>query len=181
MVLQTLAPAERIALVLHDMFTVPFAEIAPIVRRSPAAAKKLAGRARHKVLGGTDVPGADVMQHRRVIDAFLAAIRSGDMDALLAVLDTNVVRRADRAALPPGAATEVRGARKVIEEARVFSVRARVAEPALIDGTLGAIVAQHGQLILALTFTISHGKVAEFEVIADPTRLHQLTLAVLDL
>lgn len=180
-VLATLVPTERIVFVLHDAFAVPFDEIAPIVGRSSAAAKKLAGRARRKVRGGADVHHVDLARHRRVVDTFLAAIRSGDMEALLTVLAPDVVRRADRVALPSGAATAVQGARHVAEEARALSrQRARFAEPMLVNGALGAVVAPRGQLILALTFTIEDEKITEFDVIADPTRLRQLDLAVLD-
>jgi len=178
-VLETLAPAERIAFVLHDTFAVPFDEIAPILARSPAAAKKLASRARRRVHGPAEVPDADLARHRRVVDAFLAAVRGGDMDALLAVLDPDVVRRTDPVVLPPGAATEVRGAHHVLREAPAFSRHARLAEPALVNGALGALVAPGGQLILVLTFTVKDDRITEFEVIAEPGRLRRLDLAVL--
>jgi RNA polymerase sigma-70 factor (ECF subfamily) len=178
-VLETLAPAERIAFVLHDTFAVPFDEIAPILARSPAAAKKLASRARRRVHGRAEVPDADLARHRRVVDAFLAAVRGGDMDALLAVLDPDVVRRTDPVVLPPGAATEVRGAHHVLREAPAFSRHARLAEPALVNGAVGALVAPGGQLILVLTFTVKDDRITEFEVIAEPGRLRRLDLAVL--
>lgn len=178
-VLDTLAPAERVAFVLHDIFAVPFKEIAPIVERSPTAAKKLASRARHRIQGTATIPDADLTRQRHVVDAFLAAARGGDMHALLAVLDPNVVRRADRAALPVGAATELRGAQAVAEETVTNSRRARFAQPALVNGTVGLVVAPRGRLFVALSLTIDDARIAEIDVIADPTRLRQLDLAVL--
>jgi len=175
-VLETLAPAERIVFVLHDTFAVPFDELAPVVARSPAATKKLASRARRKVRARAGVPDADLAQHRHVVDTFLAAVRGGDLNALLTVLDPAVVRRADRAALPSGAPLELRGAQRVIEEARNFARRARHGELALVDGAPGIIVAPRGRLILALTFAFQDGRIAEYQVIAGPTRLGQLKL-----
>src|SRR5204862_6323981 len=134
-VLETLAPAERLAFVLHDMFAVPFEEIAPIVDRSPAAARQLASRARRRVQGSDAVPAADPSRQRRVVAAFLAASREGDFEALLAVLDPDVVLRADGAVVRMGGGAEVRGAREV---ATTFSGRALAVEPALVDGTAGA-------------------------------------------
>lgn len=179
MVLETLAPAERIAFVLHHTFAVPYAEIAPILGRSPGATKKLAGRARHRVQAST-AGGGGLVRDRPVVDAFLAAIRAGDMDALLAVLDPDVVRRVDPVALPARGPTETRGARAVVREARIFAQRARDAQPALVNGALGAVVATDGQPTLVLTFTIRDEKITEFEIIADPARLRQLDLALLD-
>jgi RNA polymerase sigma-70 factor (ECF subfamily) len=179
-VLDRLAPAERIAFVLHDMFAVPFEEIAPIVGRSSVATKKLASRARHRVRGTPAASGAELAARRHVVEAFLAASRAGDVDAVLAVLAPDVVRRADRAALPPGRATEVRGARAVAGEIAAFGSNARLAEPALIDGAVGVVIAPRGRLLLALTVTIERDKVVGYELIADPARLHQLDLAVLD-
>jgi RNA polymerase sigma factor (sigma-70 family) len=179
-VLNKLAPAERLAFVLHDMFAMPFDEIAPIVGRSATAAKKLASRARHRIQGTTRIPGADLTRQRQVVDAFLAASRSGDINAILAVLDPDVVRRADHAAVPTGKATEVRGAQAVAEETLTNSQRARFAQPALVNGALGIVVGARGRLDLALTLTIRDEKITEIEVIADPARLHQLDLAVLD-
>ncbi|MFD7900370.1 sigma-70 family RNA polymerase sigma factor [Streptomyces sp. NPDC059743] len=183
-VLDTLGPAERIAFVLHDMFAVPFDQIAPVVERSPATTKKLASRARGKVRGTPAVPAAELARHRRVVDAFLAASRSGDLDAILAVLATDVVRRADRAALPPGVPAEVRGARAVAKGVVVFGRRARFAEPALVDGAMGAVVAPGGRLLLVLTFTFAvtgeGEKIVGYEVIADPARLRRLDLAALE-
>jgi RNA polymerase sigma-70 factor (ECF subfamily) len=177
-VLDRLAPAERVAFVLHDLFAVPFDQIAAIVERSPTATKKLASRARHRVHGNATSPDTDRTRQRQVADVFLAATRGGDITALLAVLDPSVVRRADRAALPAGPA-ELRGAQAVAKETRVFSRRARFAQLALVDGTVGIVVAPRGRLLLAIGLTIKDDKIAEIDVIADPPRLRQLDLAVL--
>jgi RNA polymerase sigma factor (sigma-70 family) len=177
-VLETLAPAERLAFVLHDMFAVPFEEIAPIVERSPTAARQLASRARRRVQGAATVPDADFARQREVVEAFLAAARDGDFDALLALLDPDVVLRADSAAVPVGASREVRGAAAVAK--RAIRGGARSARPALVDGTVGVVVAPRGRLLLVLRFTISSGKIVEVEVVADPPRLRKLDLALLD-
>jgi RNA polymerase sigma factor (sigma-70 family) len=178
-VLDTLVPAERIAFVLHDMFAVPFAQIAPIVGRSTVATKKLASRARHRVQGTPTISDAKVTQHRRIVDAFLAAARGGDLDALLEVLAPDVVRTADPAALPLGAPTEVRGVRAVAEGTLVFGRRSRFAEVALVNGAVGVVVAPHGRLLLALTITIEGGRIVAYDVIAGPARLRELDVAVL--
>jgi RNA polymerase sigma-70 factor (ECF subfamily) len=175
-VLETLAPAERVAFVLHDMFDVPFDEIAPIVDRSPAAARQLASRARRRVQGAT-VPDTDVTRQREVVDAFLAASRNGDFDALLAVLDPDVVLRADQAAVEASAESEVRGAAAVAD---TFSGRARVAQPALVDGAVGLVWAVGGRPRVVFGITITGGKIVEIDLIADPERLRRLDLAVLD-
>jgi len=174
-VLDTLSPAERLAFVLHDIFAVPFVEIAPIVERSPTAARQLASRARRRVRGGAMVKDADLTYQREVVDAFLAASREGSFDALLAVLDPDVVFRADRTAVTAGASGEVRGAASV---ARQFSGRAQGARPALVNGAVGVIVARRGRLFLVLSLTIRHSKIVEIDAVADPARLHQLDLAV---
>jgi RNA polymerase sigma factor (sigma-70 family) len=178
-VLGTLASAERIAFVLHDMFAVPFDEIAPIVERSPATTKKLASRARHKVRGTPVAGPAELARHRRVVEAFLAAARVGDLDAILAVLDPGVVRRADRAALPAGRATEARGADAVAQEIALFGSAARFAEVALVNGAVGAVVARRGRLRLVIAVTVDGDRITSYELIADPDRLRQLDLAVL--
>ncbi|MEU6036525.1 sigma-70 family RNA polymerase sigma factor [Actinomadura sp. NPDC047616] len=175
-VLDALGPAERVAYVLHDLFAVPFEEIARIVERSPAAAKKLASRARHRVHGRPDVPAADLGRQRRVVDAFLAASRAGDLDALLAVLAPDAVRRSDRAA-PPEA--EVRGARRIAEETAANTARARFARPALVDGRIGLVVAPRGRLWLVLKLTIDGDRVAAIDVIGDPARLRATRVALL--
>jgi RNA polymerase sigma factor (sigma-70 family) len=176
-VLETLAPAERVAFVLHDMFAVPFDEIAPIVGRSPNAAKMLASRARRRVQGAAAVPDTDRTRHRAVIDAFLAASRNGDFAALLAVLDPDVVLRADDAAVHAGAPAEVRGAPAVAD---TFSGRARFAQPALVNGAVAAVWAPGGRPRVVFGFTVTHGKIVEIEILADPARLSRLDLAVLD-
>ncbi|WP_447007772.1 sigma-70 family RNA polymerase sigma factor [Saccharothrix isguenensis] len=178
-VLDTLAPAERIAFILHDTFAVPFDRIAPIVGRSTATTKKLASRARHKVRGTTVVDEAEVTCHRHVVEAFLAAARAGDFDALIAVLDPDVVRRADPIAVPPGAATEVRGAPTVARETVALTSNAHHAETALVNGRVGIVVAPRGRLRFALTVAVRHGRIAAYEVIADPARLRRLDIAVL--
>ncbi len=176
-VLDTLNPAERLAFVLHDIFAMPFDEIAPIVERSPTAARQLASRARRRVQGATTVKDADLTYQREVVDAFLAASRAGDFDALLAVLDPDVVLRADRAAVPAGASREVRGA---VAVTRQFSGRARAAQPALVNGAVGAVWAPGGRPRVVFGFTITRGKIVEINVVADPERLRQLDLTVLD-
>jgi RNA polymerase sigma factor (sigma-70 family) len=176
-VLDTLSPAERLAFVLHDIFGVHFDEIARIVECSPAAARQLASRARRRVRGGAKVQDADLSYQREVVEAFLAASRSGDFEALLTVLDPEVVFRADHAAAQKGAASEVRGALVI---ARQFVGRAQGARMALVDGAVAAIVAPRGHLFLVLNFTIRNGKIVEIEAVADPARLRQLHLSVLD-
>jgi RNA polymerase sigma-70 factor, ECF subfamily len=177
-VLDTLSPAERIAFVLHDMFAVPFEEIAPIVGRSPAASRQLASRARRRVRGADMVPDADLARQREVVNAFLAAARGGDFDALVEVLDPDVVLRADRAVVPVDAPREVHGAPAVAR--RAAKGRARAARPVLVNGAVGVIVAPRGRLLIVLSFTVRGGKIVEIDAIADPTRLRQLDLAVLD-
>ncbi|WP_410639393.1 sigma-70 family RNA polymerase sigma factor [Amycolatopsis sp. lyj-346] len=178
-VLDALGPAERIAFVLHDLFAVPFDRIAPVLDRTPVAAKKLASRARQRIRGASPLPPADLARHRRVVDAFLAAARGGDLAALLDVLAPDVVRRADAAALPTGVALETRGARAVAEETQVFGKRARFAEAALVDGALGVVVAPRGRLVLALAVTVDGERVAAYEVVADPARLAALHVTLL--
>jgi RNA polymerase sigma factor (sigma-70 family) len=176
-VLDTLAPAERLAFVLHDMFAVPFDEIAAILGRSPDAAKMLASRARRRVQGAAAVPDTDLSRQRAVVDAFLAAARGGDFEALLAVLDPDVVVRADRAAVRAGASREVRGAAAV---AGTFSGRARFTRPALVNGAAGAVWAPGGRPRVVFGITITGGKVVGIELLADPERLRELDLVVLD-
>ncbi len=177
-VLERLSPAERLAFVLHDMFAVPFDEIAPIVGRSPAAARQLASRARRRVRGEAPVPDADIATQREVVDAFLAAAREGDFGTLVAVLDPEVVLRADRPAVIAGASTEVRGAREVAR--RAVERGARAARPALVDGAMGVVVAPRGRLLMVLRFRVRGGKIVEIDAIADPARLRRLDLMVLD-
>ncbi|MBX6767378.1 MAG: sigma-70 family RNA polymerase sigma factor [Actinomadura rubrobrunea] len=176
-VLDALGPAERVAYVLHDLFSVPFDEIARIVGRSPAAAKKLASRARHRVHARPDAPAADLARQRRVVEAFLAASRSGDLDALLAVLAPDAVRSSDLAA-PPEA--RVRGARRIAEETAANTARARLARPVLVDGRPGLVVAPRGRVLLVLKLTIDGDRVAAIDVIGDPARLREVRLSLLD-
>ncbi len=175
-VLDTLTPAERLAFVLHDVFSMPFDEIAPVVGRSPTAARQLASRARRRVQGAATVPDADLTLQREVVDAFLAASRGGNFDALLAVLDPDVVLRIDSGTVPVGASREVRGASAV---AKQFVGRAQAAQPALVNGAAGAIAASGGQLYAVLGFTIKGGKIVEIDIIADPARLSQLKPTIL--
>jgi RNA polymerase sigma factor (sigma-70 family) len=175
-VLETLAPAERVAFVLHDMFDLPFDQIGPIVGRSPAAARQLASRARRRVQGAAADPDADLTRQRDVVDAFLAASRGGDFGALVAMLDPEVVLRADAAAVWAGASGEVHGAAEV---AGTFSGRARAVRPALVNGACGAVWLQRGQPRMVFGFTISGGKIAAIDMLADPERIRQLDLVVL--
>jgi RNA polymerase sigma factor (sigma-70 family) len=182
-VLETLSPAERLAFVLHDMFSVPFEEIGPIVGRSEVAARQLASRARRRVQGATPVPDADLRRQRAVVDAFLAAARDGDFDALVAVLDPDVVLRSDGGILRAGLSREVRGAAAVAGQALTFSkfVRSARTRPALVNGGAGVVSwSPEGQLFSVMGFTVRHGKIVEIDILADPTRLRQLDLAVLD-
>ncbi len=175
-VLDTLRPAERLAFVLHDLFAVPFEEIAPLLGRSPAAARQLASRARRRVRGAAPAPDADLARQRVVVDAFLSAARAGDFDALVAVLDPEVVLRAEQA----GASREVRGARAVASSALGFAWLADHARPALVNGAAGLVAAPRGRPASVLGFTVAGGKIAEIDILADPQRLRRLDLAVLD-
>ncbi len=177
-VLDRLSPAQRVAFVLHDLFAVPFEEVAVAVDRSVPAAKKLASRARARVRGVTALRAPVPAEHGAVVAAFLAAARGGDVDRLLELLAPDVVRRADRAAVPEGTAPVVRGARAVAEETRLFATRARTAEVALVDGVPGIVVAPGGRLFAVLHVTVREGRVSAFEVIADPARLDRVALAV---
>jgi RNA polymerase sigma factor (sigma-70 family) len=179
-VLDMLTPAERLAFVLHDMFDLPFDEIAPIVGRSPAAARQLASRARRRVRGADPAAHADLQRQRRVVDAYLAAIRSGDFDALVSLLDPDVVLRADGAATPTGKAAVLHGADAVVRGALASSPRARYAAPAIVDGSVGIVMAPLGRLFLVLSFAFDGDTITEIEVIADPDRLRALDLAVAD-
>jgi RNA polymerase sigma-70 factor (ECF subfamily) len=176
-VLETLTPAERLAFVLHDLFAMPFDEIAPILGRSPAAARQLASRARRRVQGSATVPDPDLTRRREVVEACLAASRGGDFQALLAVLDPDVVLRADSAAVQMGASKEVRGGPGVAD---TFSGRARFAQLALVNGVVGAVWAQGGRPRVVFEFTIAHGKIVEIDLVADPERLSQLDLVFLE-
>jgi RNA polymerase sigma-70 factor (ECF subfamily) len=176
-VLDTLTPAERLAFVLHDLFAVSFEEIASILGRSPAATRQLASRARRRVQADPATPDADVVRQRAVVDAFLAAARSGEFSALLTLLDPDVVMRADGAAVALGGTSEIRGSALV---GGFFSGRARVAVPALIDGAVGAVVAADGQPRIAISFVITGGAIVGIDVVADPEQLRNLDIMVLD-
>ena len=179
-VLETLAPAERLAFVLHDMFGVPFDEIAGMVDRSPAAARQLASRARRRFQGAAPVPDADLAGQRKVVDAFFAAARDGDFDALVAVLDPDVVSRSDGGTLRPGATGVVRGAREVAARALTFARLSPFVRPALVNGAAGAVVAPRGEPFSVMGFTVVGGRIVEIDAITDPERLRELDLAVLD-
>ncbi len=175
-VLETLTPAERVAFVLHDMFAMPFDEIAPIVGRSETATRQLASRARRRVRGTPKAPRADVARQRKIVDAFLAASRGGDFGALLALLDPAVVLRSDAAAVQVGADMEVAGRESV---AAVFAGRARTARAALIDGLPGLVWAPGGKPRVVFGFKVAQDKVVEIEMIADPARLEAMEVVIL--
>jgi RNA polymerase sigma factor (sigma-70 family) len=176
-VLDRLAPAERLAFVLHDMFGVSFEEIAPIVGRSPAAARQLASRARRRVRGGPEKPGPGLARQREVVEAFLAALRGGSLEGLLAVLDPDLVVRADMA---EGPVPEVRGAETWARQAVVYGQMSRMARPALVDGRVGIVMAPRGRLLRALRMTFVNDRVTEIEVIGNPARLADLSLSIVD-
>jgi RNA polymerase sigma factor (sigma-70 family) len=174
-VLDTLTPAERLAFVLHDMFAVPFDEIAPVVGRSSTAARQLASRARRRVRAAT-VPDPDITRQRKVVDAFLAASHDSDFNALLAVLDPHVTLRADVGAVPAGASRVVSGAAAVARQALAFAWRARFARPALVNGTAGLLVSDQGRPLAVMGFSIAREKIVEIDILADPARLRRLDL-----
>jgi RNA polymerase sigma factor (sigma-70 family) len=174
-VLGTLAPAERLAFVLHDMFAVPFEEIAPIVGRTPTAARQLASRARRRVQG-TPSPDADFNRKKNIVDAFLKASREGDFEGLLAVLDPEVVVRADQAAQRLGSLAEIRGATAVAE---FFKGRAQAAKPALVDGSLALAVIFGGQLRIVVRLTISDERISAIDAIADAEQIGEFDVTLL--
>jgi RNA polymerase sigma factor (sigma-70 family) len=178
-VLEMLSPAERLAFVLHDMFAVPFDDIAPIVDRSPAAARQLASRARRRIQGENTVPDADLDAQRDVVEAFLAASREGDFDALLEVLDPDVVLRVDRGAVPAGASVEVRGAATVARQALTFARVDLVAHRVLINGTAGLVSTRDGKPFSVGAVTVRGGRIVEIDILADPARLRRLDLTVI--
>jgi RNA polymerase sigma factor (sigma-70 family) len=176
-VLETLSPPERLAFVLHDIFGVPFDEIAPIVDRSPEAARQLASRARRRVRAARTMPDADLETQREVIDAFLAAAREGDFDRLVAVLDPDVVLRQD---FGPARSREVHGAAAVAGQARSYAKLGLDLRPALINGVAGAIAFRDGQPFSIGAFTVRNGRIVELDFLADPERLRELDLTILD-
>jgi RNA polymerase sigma-70 factor (ECF subfamily) len=176
-VLETLRPAERLAFVLHDMFGVPFDEIAPMVDRSPTAARQLASRARRRVQGAAPMPDGDLARQREVVDAFFAASRDGDFDALVAVLHPDVVLRSDGGVMRPDTSVVRRGAANVAGNALTFSRLSPFVRPALVNGAAGAVVAPRGRPFSVMGFTVRDGKIVEIDVITDPERLAELDLA----
>jgi RNA polymerase sigma-70 factor, ECF subfamily len=175
-VLDRLTPAERLAFVLHDMFALPFEEIAPMVGRSATATRQLASRARRRVRGGAAAPNPALVRQREVVDAFLAALRGGDLEGLLAVLDPDLVVRADVS----GAAAEIRGAAVWAKQAIAFGQLARLARLALVNGAVGIVMAPRGRLFRVVRLTIANGKITEVEVIGDRARLGALDLSMVD-
>ncbi|MEV0225764.1 sigma-70 family RNA polymerase sigma factor [Streptomyces sp. NPDC050704] len=171
-VLETLTPAERLAFVLHDLFAVPYEEVAPVVGRTPTAARQLASRARRRVQGGAPAPDADPARQREVVDAFLAAARDGDFDGLVAVLAPDVVVRSG--------AVVVRGAADVAAGAQTYAHLARVSRPALVNGVAGVVVVEGGRAVRVLAFTVADGRIAAIDMVSDPGLLDRLDLTVLD-
>ena len=175
-VLETLAPAERVAFVLHDMFAVPFDEIASITGRSPAAARQLASRARRRVRAQAPVPDPDPARQRSVVDAFFAAARRGDFDALVAVLDPDIVLREDGGTERPDVSAVIRGASAVAGRALTFSRLSPYVRPILVNGAAGVVVAPGGRPFAVMAFTVTDGKIVEIDVLADPQRLSEIDL-----
>jgi RNA polymerase sigma factor (sigma-70 family) len=179
-VLETLTPAERVAFVLHDIFGMPFEEIAPIVERTPDAARQLASRARRRVQARNAAPDADVEVQRSVVDAFVAATRDGDFQRLVAVLDPEVVLRGDGGALRSGRSVELHGAEEVARRAQSFSRLGLLRLPVLVNGAAGLVCMLDGEPFSVMAFTVRGGKIAEIDILSDPERLSQLDLTVLD-
>jgi RNA polymerase sigma-70 factor (ECF subfamily) len=178
-VLESLTPAERLAFVLHDMFGVPFEEIAPIVERSPEATRQLASRGRRRVRGADPVPDADLNAQWEVVDAFLAAAREGDFDALVAVLDPDVVLRSDGGG-KAGLSQHVRGAEAVAGQALLWRRVDLTMRRVLVNGAAGVVTYLHGQPFSVAAVTIKNGKIVEMDFLADPERIAELDLAALD-
>ncbi len=182
-VLDTLTPAERLAFVLHDMFDLPFEQIAPVVGRTPAAARQLASRARRRVKGADIRANPDLARQREVVDAFFSAARGGDFDALVAVLDPGVVLRIDAGPRRPAASVATRGAAAVARQALTglsTALRAVDLRPALVNGAAGAVVFMRGRPVTVIGFTVTEGKIAEIDAIADPERIAKITAPVID-
>ena len=179
-VLDTLSPAERLAFVLHDLFELPFEEIAPMVGRTPAAARQLASRARRRVKGAkVPEPDPDLARQRVVVDAFFSAARGGDFDALVALLDPNVVLRADFGPWRPAASRVIRGAAAVARQARLGANPAAQLHPALVNGAAGVVVTVRGRPFVVIAFTVAAGKIVEIDVIGDRDRVRRIAAAVL--
>src|SRR4051812_5977925 len=179
-VLETLSPAERLAFVLHDMFAVPFEEIAPMVGRSPAAARQLASRARRRVQSEAPPPDPDPRHQREVVDAFFAAARGGDFDALVAVLDPDVVLRSDGGAARPSATHVLNGAQAVAERAFTYAGLSPYVRPALVNGAAGVVVTPPGGVFSVMAFTVRDGRIVAIDALSDPERLRELDLTFLD-
>jgi RNA polymerase sigma factor (sigma-70 family) len=179
-VLDRLAPAERLAFVLHDMFDLSFDEIAPIVGRSPVAARQLASRARRRVHIGGSAPSTDISSQRKIVESFIAALRAGDVHGLVALLDPDFVVRTDQAAALPAAAEGGRGAEFWARQAIRYSQGAKAARVILVNGAVGVLVAPRGRLSRVLRFTITNGKIAELDVVGDAIALAALDLAILN-
>ncbi len=179
-VLETLSPAERLAFVLHDMFDLSFDEIAPMVERTPATTRQLASRARRRVRGAdVQAPDPDIAHQREVVDAFFAAAHSGDLDALVAVLDPDVVVRIDAGAKRPAASVLIHGAAAVAGRTLLIAQPSALKRPALVNGAAGVVVTVEGQPVAIMGFTVSRGKIVEINAIVDPERLRRFDLAVL--
>jgi RNA polymerase sigma-70 factor (ECF subfamily) len=180
-VLETLAPAERLAFVLHDMFDLPFDEIAPMVGRTPTSARQLASRGRRRVQGaGVQAPDPDIGRQREAVDAFFAAARHGDIDALAAVLDPDVVLRSDAGTARSDASVVLHGAPAIAGRALMFAHPSTLVRPVLVNGAMGVVVTVDGAPVSVMGFTVSHGKIVEIDAIADPERLSRLGLAVVE-
>jgi RNA polymerase sigma-70 factor (ECF subfamily) len=179
-VLDSLTPPERLAFVLHDMFAVPFDDIASVLERTPAAARQLASRARRRVRGAAPVPDPDLARQREVVDAFFAAARGGDFEALVAVLDPDIVLRADGGPTRPRLTALVRGAHAVAGQARGFHRLSPQIRPALVNGAAGAVIVTRGTVLSIMAFAVSGGRIAAIDVLADPERLPGVDLTVLD-
>lgn len=179
-VLESLTPAERLAFVLHDLFAVPFDEIGPMIERSPAAARQLASRARRRVQGQAAPPDPDLGRQRRVVDAFFAASRDGDFDALVSVLHPDVVLRSDGGPSRRGLSQVIDGARAVASQALTFGRLAPFVRPALVNGTAGVVVATEGKPLSVMAFNVADGRIVAIDVLADPERLYALELDLLD-
>ena len=175
-VLDSLAPAERVAFVLHDLFAVPFEEVADLLDRTPAAARQLASRARRRVRGGAPAPDPDLARQREVVDAFFAAARNGDLDGLIAVLDPDVVLRADGGASKARQTVEIRTAAVIAAQAAMAAKLSRHVQPALVNGTAGAVVVVNGTPFSVMAFTVHDGRIAAIDVLYDPERLARLDL-----
>lgn len=178
-VLDTLAPAERLAFVLHDLFGMPFEEIAPMVERSPAAARQLASRARRRVQGAAPTPDPDVTRQREVVDAFFAASRDGDFDALVALLDPEIVLRSDGGTARRRLNLELHGPDAVARQAFAARALSPFVRPVLVNGNAGVVVAAHGRPLFVMAFTVTSGRIVAIDVLSDPERLADLDLTSL--